>query len=1480
MRPTVGKSSVPESAPVREHVEPVVPADGADIEDTKVGNQFTKLDALSAKVAEYQHSRSLALRDEIVSACMPMLEICADTFLQQLARSPIFDATDLVSYGYMRLEKALLSFDPSLGIRFSTYAAHNVRGGMLDGIREMDLAARLSRGRQREIEVITEKLLVEGGVIATDDDICSALDLTPAELAEMRASLRIADTVALDTHSEGGPDEPQAIIDDFADPREISPHERVGRDEFWAFVMRGLPAQDQFIIRRYCIDGASMAEVGRELELTESRVCQRAGEIAKRLRTIIETYPNAVPLFGDTVDRLLASVHPGLEASILIHEEVSVSPSALAAAGFVAVKGSVAESSVLVPVSPSAGLQTGVAALEALPVIIGEGGEATAAGAPLRSLSAAQVSSGHLISSNQLPEGAVPGNASILPAIYIDGDPRPERPEATQLIAMERLSLHPHNPRVHLSPDSIAELVASFRQTGGIHTPLEIAKCAENGVWYILGGARRFLASQESGYTLLPCHVEPRALPSAEIFRRLLVDNEGHDKPASLDLARAYQAFIDVTQLPFAQAAKALSVKPAVMSRLLSLLALPAEVQEILRRGELSDAAGEVLARCGRGEREIRSIARDAVAGAWSLRQLKEALTVEKPTLARGASARVQASAGPGESLGATSFWIGGETAAQVGIEVKGNSKPTRAEIAAILWAAVRSAAASAPRSREITGRAATPIVAQPENGLQQLSPLREVSALLASRPNAVAELAKVFGDKVFVKRGSEWFVSAETALALGRPVDERGLKRLKIPVTSETMGLMKASDPAQTSGSPKITFVSLLVLWGSNLAALQGQDTRKFYTDQLGEFDSTRQSGVEGRVLRQDLMPRIRAAHAAFAKHLLPLAEVEIAAKKVALRGTPSAVTAHERELISIGIPLDSSLKTKFAAWQSQSSPDESLTTTADLWNVERLKAFWGHCQVQVLAAARGNADAMLGPRELVHVWLPPEFRGSGPRVAQASKILARFDQLHAQCDLIGKPSTQAVVAASQEQAGAGKDEAVLEILNPVAAPSLAIEAKSLPDGARVAAAPSLAAVYVDGHPHWEASGTIQLLDIRSVSPHPWNPRKTFSREKLEQLKAEIQTEGGLLKPILVYQASDVSIHPLSGHRRLMACTELGYSLIPCRLIPGSLDPALVLKSLIVTNEQHERPAPIDTARSYFEFMRLGGVSPQEAAARLGKNSDDFMRALSLLTLPDEVQAQVNQGAIPEPVALALARYNGTPDAVTKLATRIVSQGMTVAAVERLVDTSRPRFVADHMPDRRSEYEFSVAAPRRATVRLSTALGALDAHGVSLALQVAFSKSVQQFSAAQVQAVKLAGGGACVEPERARRVLEPTVMSLRELMAVGMRLDPGFEAFYRGWRELKIRRGATLPELAMGQFILQEVQQYFVDAAAALRTYLSTPGARADIGKPKLTEILVYSSRIAGLAHREKLRDFDIQRELDQNRRAVEAHVETLARV
>lgn len=227
-----------------------------------------------------------------------------------------------------------------------------------------------------------------------------------------------------------------------------------------------------------------------------------------------------------------------------------------------------------------------------------------------------------------------------------------------------------------------------------------------------------------------------------------------------------------------------------------------------------------------------------------------------------------------------------------------------------------------------------------------------------------------------------------------------------------------------------------------------------------------------------------------------------------------------------------------------------------------------------------------------------------------------------------------------------------------------------------------------------------IALADVR---PNPRQPRTVFDEEALAELVYSIR-EIGLLQPIVVRPVPDAGpdgphYELVAGERRWRASHEAGLDPIPA-IVRETADDVL-LRDALLENLHRSQLNALEEAAAYSQMLEDFGCTQDELANRIGRSRPQVSNTLRLLRLPTAVQRRVAAGVLSAGHARALLALDDT-DAMDRLATRIVAEGLSVRTVEEMVSVgeadgrerarvSRPRRpvapgladIADRLSDR-----------------------------------------------------------------------------------------------------------------------------------------------------------------------------------------------------
>ncbi len=189
-----------------------------------------------------------------------------------------------------------------------------------------------------------------------------------------------------------------------------------------------------------------------------------------------------------------------------------------------------------------------------------------------------------------------------------------------------------------------------------------------------------------------------------------------------------------------------------------------------------------------------------------------------------------------------------------------------------------------------------------------------------------------------------------------------------------------------------------------------------------------------------------------------------------------------------------------------------------------------------------------------------------------------------------------------------------------------------------------------------------VREIPVGEIRPNPFQPRKHFAAETLEELKASI-AEYGVLVPIIVRRRDD-GYELIAGERRWRACAELRRSTIPALI--RSSDDRQTLEFAIVENLQRENLNPLEEAAGFAYLIDEYGLTQEEVARRLGKSRPAIANTLRLLGLSEPIKAMLFDGRLSAGHARALL---AAPEREREaLAHRAVSEGTTVRGLERVV--------------------------------------------------------------------------------------------------------------------------------------------------------------------------------------------------------------------
>lgn len=187
--------------------------------------------------------------------------------------------------------------------------------------------------------------------------------------------------------------------------------------------------------------------------------------------------------------------------------------------------------------------------------------------------------------------------------------------------------------------------------------------------------------------------------------------------------------------------------------------------------------------------------------------------------------------------------------------------------------------------------------------------------------------------------------------------------------------------------------------------------------------------------------------------------------------------------------------------------------------------------------------------------------------------------------------------------------------------------------------------------------------MAVDAIQPNPWQPRRDFREEALQELADSIKASGLLQPPVV--RAVGNGYELIAGERRLRAVKRLGWETIP--VVLREVDDQAALTLAMIENLQRDDLSAMDTALGYQQLIGEFGVSQTEVARIVGRDRSTVANTLRLLKLPTELQELLRTEQLSEGHARAILGLESTTQ-MTALAKRAVHEGLSVRQVESAV--------------------------------------------------------------------------------------------------------------------------------------------------------------------------------------------------------------------
>lgn len=236
----------------------------------------------------YIKTKDVKLREELIVHYLYLVKFVAGRLYSNYGSNVEYD--DLVSYGVFGLIDAIEKYDTSRGVKFDTYAQLRIKGAVIDYLREIDWLPRSVRQKAKELEKAYSELENQLGRAATDEEVATKLGVSIEEFQKKIQHVSTYSVVSLDDLIE----QKREFMSDDAEG-DGNPGTALEQDALRGILIetiQSLPEKENKVITLYYYEELTYKEIGKLLNISESRVSQLHTKAIIRLKSKINSCLN------------------------------------------------------------------------------------------------------------------------------------------------------------------------------------------------------------------------------------------------------------------------------------------------------------------------------------------------------------------------------------------------------------------------------------------------------------------------------------------------------------------------------------------------------------------------------------------------------------------------------------------------------------------------------------------------------------------------------------------------------------------------------------------------------------------------------------------------------------------------------------------------------------------------------------------------------------------------------------------------------------------------------------------------------------------------------------------------------------------------------------------------------------------------------------------------------------------------------------
>ena len=221
--------------------------------------------------------------------------------------------------------------------------------------------------------------------------------------------------------------------------------------------------------------------------------------------------------------------------------------------------------------------------------------------------------------------------------------------------------------------------------------------------------------------------------------------------------------------------------------------------------------------------------------------------------------------------------------------------------------------------------------------------------------------------------------------------------------------------------------------------------------------------------------------------------------------------------------------------------------------------------------------------------------------------------------------------------------------------------------------------------------------IDLSQIRSNPYQPRKVFDEEALNELADSIKVYG-VVEPV-IFKKSVKGYEIVAGERRCKASKIAGLTTVPA-IIKDFTDEEM-MEIALLENIQREDLNPVDTAISISNILQVKDMTQEEFSKKFGKSRSYITNLLGLLNLPKSVQELVKNGKLSMSHARCLSKIDDE-EKVINLANKIIKENLNVRDIEKMLSKKDDKKVIKEKNEKFRMYEDAFSDTIGNKVRIS----------------------------------------------------------------------------------------------------------------------------------------------------------------------------------